>query len=463
MSKKYWQSPSLYRPSRRSFLTGLGSSLLLPLWRSSTAFAKPTTSKRIIFFYMPDGVPGVSYDGDPSLWHCSGSEESFQLPELLSELSPFKERMLFFNGVTMDPSGVALQMHIPGALRLLTAANNANHISIDQVLAQGVGANDPWNHIYLGAQSSSRNPEVGEHLSYPLPGISTPAQDDPAAAFCDLFGVSAIDGGACGVDVSRSFRALDSAMVELELFRRSLGGVEAQKLDFHLTSLEQLQQRIVAGPEALMGESCQPPSILSQDYRTWQSQEQSLFPTILRAQIDNMVAAMECGLGRVGIVQCSNHASDLSMHEFSDSELYNPNPSQVITSHIASHYGRPADESNLFFQTFLLQRKWFLRQFIYLLEQLDSRIEVAVDGEGSMLDNSIVVLISEISDGNVHSLSNMPFLVAGGGGGMLRQGKLLSYDNAAHGDLWIALAQAMGANLATFGDDGTEPLPGVLS
>ena len=79
-----------------------------------------------------------------------------------------------------------------------------------------------------------------------------------------------------------------------------------------------------------------------------------------------------------------------------------------------------------------------------------------------MLDNSIVVLISEISDGNVHSLDNMPFIVAGGGGGALRQNKLLSYDGAAHADLWIALAHAMGEELTSFGDDGTGPLDGVL-
>ena len=79
-----------------------------------------------------------------------------------------------------------------------------------------------------------------------------------------------------------------------------------------------------------------------------------------------------------------------------------------------------------------------------------------------MLDNSIVVLISEISDGNVHSLDNMPFLIAGGGGGRLHQNKLLSYDDASHADLWIALAHAMGEEIQTFGDDGTGPLDGVL-
>ena len=448
---------------RRVFLQGMGASMLLPMWKSQVAHASTGGSaKRIIFFYIPDGVPGVSYNGDPSLWHCSGSEDDFVMPELLSGLSSFKEKMLFFNGVTMDPRKTALQMHIPGALRLLTGADQARNISIDQVLAQGIAAQDPWNLIYLGAQSSSRNPEVGEHISYPIPGVSVPTQDDPAAAFCDLFGISALDGGSCGIDHVRSFRALDGAMAEMERFRNSLGGIESQKIDFHLSSLEQLKNRIVAGPQVMQGGSCTPPSILFDDYRSWQSDEQELFPTILKAQIDNMVSAMECGLGRVGIIQCSNHGSDLAFHRFSDSELYDPNSTNMITSHMGSHYGLPVDESNLFFRTFVSQRRWFVDKFRYLLSELDSRVEFTEQGETTMLDNSIVVLISEISDGNVHSLDNMPFVIAGGGGGALQQNKLLSYDGAAHADLWIALAKAMGEELQTFGDDGTGPLEGVL-
>ena len=69
--------------------------------------------------------------------------------------------------------------------------------------------------------------------------------------------------------------------------------------------------------------------------------------------------------------------------------------------------------------------------------------------------------MKEISDGNVHSLDNMPFLVAGGGC-VLNQGKLLQYDKAAHADLWIALAHAMGEPLQDFGENGSSPLDGIL-
>ena len=79
-----------------------------------------------------------------------------------------------------------------------------------------------------------------------------------------------------------------------------------------------------------------------------------------------------------------------------------------------------------------------------------------------MLDQSIVVLCSEVSDGNTHSFDNIPFVIAGGGGGILRTGRLLSYEKEPHAKLWISLAQAMGADLNEFGQDGTGPLDGII-
>ena len=121
-------------------------------------------------------------------------------------------------------------------------------------------------------------------------------------------------------------------------------------------------------------------------------------------------------------------------------------PGEDLTSHNASHYGSPADQSNMRYVRFYQQRLWYMEQFAYLLEQLDTRQE----GEGSMLDNSIVLLCSEISDGNTHSLDNMPFIMAGGAGGAYQTGRLLEFDRAPHGRMHLQIAQALGANITSF-------------
>jgi hypothetical protein len=92
-----------------------------------------------------------------------------------------------------------------------------------------------------------------------------------------------------------------------------------------------------------------------------------------------------------------------------------------------------------------------------VLEQLAARPE----GSGTMLDHSLVVICSEVSDGNTHTHDNMPFIVCGKGGGAVRTGRVIDTNGRRHGELWVSIARAMGANLGSFGSGGG-PLPGVL-
>jgi hypothetical protein len=78
-----------------------------------------------------------------------------------------------------------------------------------------------------------------------------------------------------------------------------------------------------------------------------------------------------------------------------------------------------------------------------------------------MLDNSLVFLCTEISDGNTHLHDNMPFILAGGGGGTIRTGQLLQFTDTPHAGVYSAIAQAMG-HPTTFGQVRAGPLPGLL-
>ena len=170
-----------------------------------------------------------------------------------------------------------------------------------------------------------------------------------------------------------------------------------------------------------------------------------------------MVLAMECDLTKVGLIQNSYHTSDLIMSRFPGTPMFDP--SNDVPSHEASHYGANHDDSNPLYQAFFQQRSWWVEQYAYLLEQLSIRPE---DG-GSMLDNSIVVLCSEVSDGNTHSFDNMTFILSGGGAGTIETGRVLTFNQKPHSDLWITLARAMGEDLTSFGEDSTGILADILS
>ena len=106
---------------------------------------------------------------------------------------------------------------------------------------------------------------------------------------------------------------------------------------------------------------------------------------------------MACGLTKVGVIQGSQHTSELIMSRFRDTEMYDAGFD--MRSHQASHYGARHDRSNRLYSDFVKQVNWWVSQYAYLLQQLRARPE----GDGTMLDHSVVLLCTEVSDGNTHS------------------------------------------------------------
>jgi hypothetical protein len=94
-------------------------------------------------------------------------------------------------------------------------------------------------------------------------------------------------------------------------------------------------------------------------------------------------------------------------------------------------------------------RRWYMEQFAYLL----SRLDAIQEGEGTMLDNTVVLLASEITQGNTHSHVDAPFLLAGSGGGYFKTGRHLNFaGDIPHNNLLVSIMNAMGLPATTFGD-----------
>ncbi len=443
---------------RRLLQLGGAAAVTLPLWKLR-AHGSPARAKRLIVFYFPDGIVGASQAGEPSLWTPSGGETSFTLPDLLAPLEPYRASCVFFRGLSMG--GTDSGSHPGGAKKLLTATDGGNGISIDQRLASTLGGGDPFRLLYLGAQANVNNASGDKHISYVAPGFTTPPDDDPVAAFARVFGNAGTTSGGGGSGDGRSARrlsVLDNARGELEALRSKLGDTESTKLDLHLEAVREVEMRIQAlGEGGGGGASCSQPSIdaAGLDASTLYAPEK--FPQILRAQIDLVVQAMACGMTRVGVIQASHHTSELIMSRFANTQMFDP--SFDMRSHQASHYGASHDATHREYAAFAKQVRWWVEQYAYLLSQLAARPE----GEGTMLDESLVLLCSEIADGNTHLHDDMPFVLAGGGGGTIRSGRFLDVGYRRHGDLFVALANAMGDGLTSFGDASSGPLPGLLA
>ena len=447
--------------SRRSTLRTLGAAALaLPFFEmlsSRRALAGAGIAKRVIFFYFPDGVPAVSQNGEPSLFHATGSEHAFSLPEVLAPLAPYQNDCVFLNGLSMGATDAG--SHPGGAKKLLTATDGGEGVSIDQVLAKSVGSDAPWQHLYLGCGANSNNASGDKHITYASPGQSIAPNDDPMGAFALLFGSTPTPttGGSGPMVDAHKVSVIDGILDDMKRLQARVGNAEKSKLDLHLEALREVEKRIKGGTPLPPSASCDTPTLDTTGFGPSDLDTASKFPAVLRAQIDLMVEAMACGLTRVGTIQASQHTSDLVMSQFPNTPMYDA--TFDMRSHQASHYGAAHDATKREFKAFTQQCTWWVSQFAYLIGELAARPE----GDATMLDNSLVLLCSEVCDGNTHNHDNMPLILAGRGGGKVSTGRLLDYGGYRHGGLFASIAQAMGSNMQTFGDAGAGALPGLVT
>jgi hypothetical protein len=440
--------------SRRSLLRfGAAAALAYPLsgmLRTALAGDPSKRARRVIFFYFPDGVPEPN--GGPGKWHPSGSETNFALSDDLAPLAPFKGDCVFFRGLSLGPTGSG--SHPAGAKKLLTAVDEGNGESIDRYLARTVGASAPFKHLYLGAMAAQNNASGDKFISYPSAGTTVAPEDNPLAAFQRVFGNGVVSGGSgAGAPDPAEVSVLDAVMADLDGLRARAGDAEKAKLDLYAEALRDVERR-VKGMGLAPLPSCSQPTLDSSGVNVNALYDPATFPSILRAQLDVMVQALACGMTKVGVIQCSQHTSELIMSRFANTPMYRPNFD--MRSHQASHYGVPSDPK---FYDYSLQRAWWMSQVAYLLGELKKRPE----GQGTMLDFSLVLVCSEVSDGNTHSHDDMPFVLAGGGGGSIRTGRLLQFSYRRHADLLVSIANAMGDGIPTFGQDCAGAIPGLLA
>ena len=423
------------------------------------AHAATGTVKRVIFFYYPDGVPGPSQSGDKSAWHPEGSETAFSLPDVLQPLQPWKSQCVFFRGLSLGSTDAG--SHPGGAKKLLTGVDGGNGISVDQHLGNTVGKGSAFHHLYLGAQATTNNASGDKFISYWAPGQTATPIDDPSQAFKLLFGKPlppSSGGGTPGPSVDPvDLAVLDNAIGEIKALQAKLGSAEKQRLDAHLSALQEVETRLKQPPKASPqpGVACAQPTLDTAGFGQNQLHDPAKFPAILHAQMDVAVLALACDLTRVVTLQCSSHTSELIMSRFAGSKMYDPN--YDMRSHQASHYGAKQDLSKLEYKHYVWQRQWFAEQLGGLL----GKLAAVAEGDGTMLDHTLVLCCTEVCDGNTHLHDDMPLILAGGST-VVQGGRLLSYGYRRHGDLLASVCHALGEKVGGWGQGSTGPLPGLL-
>jgi hypothetical protein len=170
------------------------------------------------------------------------------------------------------------------------------------------------------------------------------------------------------------------------------------------------------------------------------------YPAIGKLQTDLLVMALACDLTRVATLQWSASTNNKPYPFLSYDAGDGAGPQPIVgDEHVMGHQ---PDTDVTAWNKLRVIRRWYMEQFAYLLGKLDEIPE----GEGTMLDNTVVVLASEIAQGNTHSHTDAPFLLAGSAGGYFQTGRYLTYDAQPHNNLLVSLLNAMGVPATTFGD-----------
>jgi hypothetical protein len=426
--------------SRRAFLGGAGAVITLPFLESVARALPPAPPVRLVFWFVPDGMVMDQYrpSGDGAL--------PASLPRILQPLQGLSSDLLVLSGLRNEAAMVPVAGdHARGTGSFLTCetvehstSSIHNGISADQVAASAIGDQTLFRSLELGTTGGS---SVGDcdsgyscaytrNISWLDAETPNPKLTDPALLFDRMF--SGFDDQMTAAELERRKRwrtsVLDTVTAEANSLHTRLSPSDQAKLDQYLTGVRELEVRVKAEVEVcLPGE--RPASGLD-------------YPSACRAMSDLTVLAFQCDLTRVVTFMMENGGSNRSFDFLGINEGH----------HDLSHH--LDDEGKI--EKLAQIGTWEVGEFAYLLDQLRSQ----VDATGApMLESSLCLLSSEISDGNRHNHDDLPVLLAGRGGGYVANpGRHKTLSGAPIADLYLAMLDAVGVHPGGFGIDGSQPM-----
>jgi hypothetical protein len=434
---------------RRTCLKGIGASLALPLfetmgWAEAARAKAVKPPVRIGFMYMPHGVIMDQF------WPKTPDSFLSSPPPALESLRPVLDQCVLMKGI----SGVPISPFngAPHALELstwLTAqlpdADTRNQINIaisaDQIAANYVGALTALPSLELATmpQTHKENQEglnegYYSHCSFRSPTQAVPAETNPRSVLNRLFGKSDKPGQAARTD------PLDRQMLDLVIggakdLRRKLPQNDQHKLDEYLDSVRSVERRIAAieyrqkeaalekaGVAASKRKATDSPPI---EIKIPEGDKRSEY---MQVMCDLNVLAFQTDTTRVS-TYIGSTPNGVSYPELGFNDAHH---SQTHHNNEAGKVGKVAAIT-----------AFNITQFAYMVKKMHSLRE----GDGTLLDNCIMMWGSGLEDGNKHSRENLPFIIAGKGGGSIHTGRFFASTKGNQGDLLTTLLACAGVPL----------------
>ncbi|HBJ38920.1 MAG TPA: hypothetical protein DDZ51_30070 [Planctomycetaceae bacterium] len=440
--------------SRRTVLRGLGVTLALP-WleamgplQSWAAGEDPKTvaPNRMAFLYTPNGKNMAD-------WTPSTEGTGFELTPILQPLGAVRNKFSILSGLTADkarPHGDGGGDHARALGAFLTGVQPnktdgldiRSGVSVDQVAASRIGDKTRLASLEIGTEQGAMagNCDSGyscvysSTMSWRSATQPLPKEVNPKLVFERMF-TSSNDPSRAARNARRK-SILDYVRDDTSGVAGKLASNDQRKLDEYFAAIRDIEVRMERAEKM--------PPVQTPDYPV-PTGVPAAYDEHIRMMCDLMVLAFQADVTRVSTFVLANEGSNKSYAFIDVPEGH----------HDLSHHGGDADKQekirkiNLFHTT----------QLAYLLQRLDSITE----GDGTLLDHSMIVYGSGIHDGNAHNHDDLPILLAGGGCGTLTSGRHIRYEKETPlNNLWLSMLDRLDISLEKLGDS-TGKLPGLLS
>ena len=433
--------------SRRTFLSGLGVSIALPWLESmgpltswATAATTGVTSQiipnRMAFLYSPNGKI-------MERWTPEQVGANFELTEILKPLQNVRDKTLVLSGLTADKARAngdgggdharAMAAYLTGAQPRKTSGTDIHAgISVDQAAATQLGDQTRLPSLELGIEKGYRagNCDSGYScvysatMSWKSATQPLPKEVNPKLAFERLFSTKPNEQKRQRDEERKSI--LDFVKQDSQDLIHKVSGNDVRKLDEYFSAIRDIEKRIEAAEKF--------PQVESPDFNAPEDTPKD-FQEHVRLMLDLIVLSFQTDITRIVTFALANEGSNKTY------------PTLNITDghHNLSHHGGNTAKIDKIRKINIFH----IEQLAYLLEKLDSIPE----GEGSLLDHSMICYGSGNSDGNRHSHHDLPILLLGGGCGTINGGRHIQYPKETPlNNLWLSMLNRMDVNVSKLGD-----------
>ena len=373
-------------------------------------------------------------------WTPATEGAAFELSEILQPLKPFRDRVNVISNLSHPQaygSGSATANHNRSAAAFLSGSHAQAGaqaylgITMDQVAAQKIGQDTALPSIELMLEEATLNCGEGlscayrDTISWQGPTSPLPMQNNPQVVFERLFG----DGNSDAERRARrqqSISLLDSVLGEVSSLQRKLPAGDRGRLDQYLTDVREIERRIQKADQQVSTDLDVPqtPTGVPKEYEAH-----------IKLMFDLQVLAWQAEITRITTLLMAKELSNA---------VY-PKSGVRDAFHILSHHSNLRENMD----RFAVLNRYHVGMLAYLL----GKLQAIPDGDGTLLDHSLILYGSAMSDGNQHNHAPLPIVLAGGASGRLKGGRhIRSAPDTTMSNLLLAMLDKLGIPMEKFGD-----------